>query len=121
MADRLKGITLEIGGDTQSLSKSLKNVNSDIRNTQSQLKDVQKLLKLDPANTELLRQKQQLLKAAVSETKEKLDALKKAQETMDANGVDKNSEQYITDGIPGDFGRGAYGGDGAPGCILVYY
>ena len=95
MADRLKGITLEIGGDTQSLSKSLKNVNSDIRNTQSQLKDVQKLLKLDPANTELLRQKQQLLKAAVSETKEKLDALKKAQETMDANGVDKNSEQYM--------------------------
>lgn len=95
MADRLKGITLEIGGDTQNLSKSLKNVNSDIRNTQSQLKDVQKLLKLDPTNTELLRQKQQLLKAAVSETKEKLDALKKAQETMDANGVDKNSEQYM--------------------------
>lgn len=95
MADRLKGITLEIGGDTQNLSKSLKNVNSDIRNTQSQLKDVQKLLKLDPTNTELLRQKQQLLKAAVSETKEKLEALKKAQETMDANGVDKNSEQYM--------------------------
>ena len=95
MADRLKGITLEIGGDTQNLSKSLKNVNSDIRNTQSQLKDVQKLLKLDPTNTELLRQKQQLFKAAVSETKEKLDALKKAQETMDANGVDKNSEQYM--------------------------
>lgn len=95
MADRLKGITLEIGGDTQNLSKSLKNVNSDIRNTQSQLKDVQKLLKLDPTNTELLRQKQQLLKAAVSETKEKLDALKKAQATMDANGVDKNSEQYM--------------------------
>lgn len=95
MADRLKGITLEIGGDTQNLSKSLKNVNYDIRNTQSQLKDVQKLLKLDPTNTELLRQKQQLLKAAVSETKEKLEALKKAQETMDANGVDKNSEQYM--------------------------
>lgn len=95
MADRLKGITLEIGGDTQNLSKSLKNVNSDIRNTQSQLKDVQKLLKLDPTNTELLRQKQQLLKAAVSETGEKLEALKKAQETMDANGVDKNSEQYM--------------------------
>ena len=95
MADRLKGITLEIGGDTTNLSKSLKNVNSDIRNTQSQLKDVQKLLKLDPTNTELLRQKQQLLKAAVSETKEKLEALKKAQETMDASGVDKNSEQYM--------------------------
>ena len=95
MADRLKGITLEIGGDTQELSKSLKNVNDSIKNTQAQLKDVQKLLKLDPKNTELLRQKQQLLKDAVAETKEKLDALKKAQESMDANGVDKNSGQYM--------------------------
>ena len=65
MADRLKGITLEIGGDTTSLSKSLKGVNSDIKSTQAQLKDVERLLKLDPSNVELLRQKQQLLKAQV--------------------------------------------------------
>ena len=95
MADRLKGITLEIGGDTQNLSKSLKNVNDTIKNTQTQLKDVQKLLKLDPTNTELLRQKQQLFRDAVAESKEKLEALKQAQATMDANGVDKNSEQYM--------------------------
>lgn len=95
MADRLKGITLEIGGDTQNLSKSLKNVNDTIKSTQTQLKDVQKLLKLDPTNTELLRQKQQLFRDAVAESKEKLEALKQAQATMDANGVDKNSEQYM--------------------------
>lgn len=95
MADRLKGITLEIGGDTQDLSKSLKDVNGTIKNTQTQLKDVQKLLKLDPTNTELLRQKQQLFRDAVAESKEKLEALKQAQATMDANGVDKNSEQYM--------------------------
>ena len=95
MADRLKGITLEIGGDTQNLSKSLKDVNGTIKNTQTQLKDVQKLLKLDPTNTELLRQKQQLFRDAVAESKEKLEALKQAQATMDANGVDKNSEQYM--------------------------
>lgn len=95
MADRLKGITLEIGGDTQNLSKSLKDVNGTIKNTQTQLKDVQKLLKLDPSNTELLRQKQQLFRDAVAESKEKLEALKQAQATMDANGVDKNSEQYM--------------------------
>ena len=95
MADRLKGITLEIGGDTQNLSKSLKDVNGTIKDTQTQLKDVQKLLKLDPTNTELLRQKQQLFRDAVAESKEKLEALKQAQATMDANGVDKNSEQYM--------------------------
>ena len=79
MASRIKGITIEIGGDTTGLDKALKNVNSSITHTQSALKDVNKLLKLDPANTELLTQKQKLLKDAISSTKEKLDALKQAQ------------------------------------------
>lgn len=79
MANRIQGITVEIGGDTTNLTIALKGVNSEIRNTQSQLKDVEKLLKLDPANTELVAQKQRLLKDAVSETKEKLDSLKTAQ------------------------------------------
>ena len=52
MAGRIKGITVEIGGDTTGLEKALKNVNSTIKNTQSQLKDVNRLLKLDPGNTE---------------------------------------------------------------------
>ena len=80
MASRIKGITVEIGGDTTGLDKALKNVNATIRSTQSSLKDVNKLLKLDPANTELLAQKQKLLKDAIGSTKEKLDALKTAQE-----------------------------------------
>ena len=94
MADRIKGITIEIGGNTTELSKSLKGVNSQIKNTQAQLKDVEKLLKFDPKNTELLRQKQKLLADAVNETKEKLKQLKDAQAQMDAAGVDKNSAQY---------------------------
>ena len=80
MAGRIKGITVEIGGDTTGLEKALKNVNSTITNTQSQLKDVNRLLKLDPSNTELLSQKQRALKEAISATKEKLDSLKQAQE-----------------------------------------
>ena len=80
MAGRIKGITVEIGGDTTGLEKALKNVNSTIKNTQSQLKDVNRLLKLDPSNTELLSQKQRALKDAIGATKEKLDSLKQAQE-----------------------------------------
>ena len=80
MANRIKGITVEIGGDTTGLDKALKSVNSTIKSTQSSLKDVNRLLKLDPSNTELLSQKQKLLKDAVGATKEKLDALKTAQE-----------------------------------------
>ena len=57
MADRIKGITVEIGGDTTNLSKSLAGVNKDLKSTQSQLNDVNRLLKLDPKNVELLRQK----------------------------------------------------------------
>ena len=55
--NRIKGITVEIGGDTTKLQTALKGVNTEIRNTQSQLKDVEKLLKLDPGNTELIAQK----------------------------------------------------------------
>lgn len=80
MASRIKGITVEIGGDTTGLQNALKQVNSSIKSTQSALKDVNKLLKLDPTNTELLSQKQKLLKDAISATSEKLQSLKTAQE-----------------------------------------
>lgn len=80
MANRIKGITVEIGGDTTGLDKVLKSVNTSIRTTQSALKDVNRLLKLDPSNTELLSQKQRLLKDAIAATKDKLDSLKVAQE-----------------------------------------
>ena len=79
MASRIKGITVEIGGDTTGLEKALKGVNSSIRTTQSALKDVERLLKLDPTNTELLTQKQKLLKDAIASTSEKLETLKEAQ------------------------------------------
>lgn len=95
-ASRIKGITVEIGGDTTKLQTALKGVNSSIKDTQSQLKDVEKLLKLDPGNTELLAQKQKLLADAVKETKEKLETLKTAAEqanTALANG-DISEEQY---------------------------
>lgn len=96
MANRIKGITIEIGGDTTKLQTALKGVNTSIKDMQSQLKDVEKLLKLDPGNTELLAQKQKLLTDAVSETKEKLATLKTAAEqanTALANG-DISQEQY---------------------------
>ena len=96
MAGRIKGITVEIGGDTTKLQTALKGVNSEIKNTQAQLKDVEKLLKLDPGNTELLTQKQKLLKDAIAETKEKLATLKMAAEQANqalANG-EITQEQY---------------------------
>ena len=96
MANRIKGITVESGGDTTKLSKALEGVNKDIKGTQTQLKDVQKLLKLDPTNTELLSQKHKLLADAVSATKEKLEVLKTAAEqanTALANG-EISQQQY---------------------------
>lgn len=78
MANRIKGITVEIGGDTTGLDKALKGVNSTIKNTQSQLRDVNRLLKLDPSNAKLLAQKQQLLQKEIAETSSKLNALKEA-------------------------------------------
>lgn len=84
MGNRLKGITVEIGGDTTGLDKALRGVNSSITKTQSALNDVNKLLKLDPSNTVLVAQKQQLLSQAVSQTSNKLEALESAQEQVTA-------------------------------------
>lgn len=95
MAEKIRGITIELGGDASGLSQALKDVNSEINNTQKQLKDVEKLLKLDPKNTELLAQKQKLLSDQIQNSKTKLEQLKQAQATMDQNGVDKNSAQYM--------------------------
>ena len=80
--DRIKGITIEIGGNTTKLQDAIGDVNKSLKNTQAQLKDVDKLLKLDPGNTELLAQKQRLLGQAVTDTKSKLDTLKEAQKQM---------------------------------------
>ena len=95
-AGRIKGVIVEISGDTTKLQTALKGVNTEIRNTQSQLRDVEKLLKLDPGNTELIAQKHKLLGQAVDETKQKLETLKTAQEQ--ANEALKNGtisqEQY---------------------------
>lgn len=84
MGNRVKGITVEIGGDTTGLDKALRSVNSSITKTQSALNDVNKLLKLDPSNTVLVAQKQQLLSQAVSQTSDKLEALESAQEQVTA-------------------------------------
>lgn len=78
MADRIKGITVQIGGDTTGLSKALSGVNKQIKTTQNELKDVEKLLKMDPKNTVLLTQKQKLLADEVEKSKAKFEALKEA-------------------------------------------
>lgn len=81
MADkRIKGITIEIGGDTSKLDKALSGVNKTLRDSQAELKDINKLLKLDPGNTDLLKQKYEALTKSVDATKEKLQTLKTAQE-----------------------------------------
>ena len=78
MAGNIKGITIEIDGNTTPLQKALSNTNKSIKDTQKQLKEVDKLLKVDPKNVELLRQKQDLLNRAVSDTKDKLDKEREA-------------------------------------------
>ena len=97
MASRIKGITVEIGGDTSGLEKALSDVNNSIKKTQSQLRDVNNLLKLDPSNTVLLAQKQELLQSAIGDTEQKLQALEQAQEdvTKAFERGDLGKDQYM--------------------------
>lgn len=94
MANRIKGITIEIGGDTSKLTDSLKKVDDALKDTQAQLKDVNKLLKLDPSNVELLRQKHDLLGKAVTDTKKRQEELKKAlEQAKQAGDTEENRRQ----------------------------
>lgn len=80
--EKLKGITIEIGGDTTELNKALKGVNDIIFKTNSELKEINKSLKVDPKNTEILSQKYELLSKNIDASKERLEALKQAQKDM---------------------------------------
>lgn len=92
--NRIKGITIEIGGDTKKLTDSLKDADKSLKDTQTKLKDVNKLLKLDPSNVELLKQKHELLSKAVEDTKTRQKELKTALEQMkNAGDTSANQEQ----------------------------
>ena len=77
-AGRIKGITIEIGGNTTKLVTALSKVDNALSKTQTNLRDINKALKFDPGNAELLKDKQNELARAISETKERLDAEKEA-------------------------------------------
>lgn len=95
MANKLiRGLTVEIGGDTTKLGEALKNVESKSKNLSGELNAINRLLKLDPTNTELLAQKQQVLSETISATREKLAALKEAEKQV--------QEQFARGEISGD-------------------
>lgn len=78
----LRGLTIEIGGDTTELNKALDQVDKKTRSLSSELGQINKALKLDPTNTELLAQKQKVLAEAISNTEDKLDTLKEAEKEV---------------------------------------
>ena len=82
MAGRIQGITIEVGGDTTKLQKSLNQIQAPINKINTELKNINQALKLDPKNTELLAQKQEILGRNIAATKDKLNALKEAQKQM---------------------------------------
>ncbi|MBU9728267.1 hypothetical protein [Diplocloster modestus] len=94
MGKGIKGITVEIDGNVTPLNKALTGVNKNTKELQSELKGINSLLKLDPSNTDLLRQKQVVLKSAISETESKLKTLTEAQKQMVAAGKDVNDPAY---------------------------
>ena len=80
-SNRIKGVTIEIDGDTSKLTDSLKKVDGQLKTTQGNLRDINKLLKLDPGNTDLLVQKQKNLATAIKSTQDRLTELKKVQQS----------------------------------------
>lgn len=94
MAGSIKGIIVEIGGDTSGLQKALSQVNKQTSSLSKELRGINSLLKLDPSNTTLLAQKQKVLSENINKTSETLNKLKEAQKQFIAAGGDINGENY---------------------------
>ena len=94
MSGSIKGIIVEIGGDTSGLQKALKSVNSATASLSKELRGINSLLKLDPHNKELLSQKQTVLKENIAQTTKKVEELKKAQQMFIESGGNLNSAEY---------------------------
>lgn len=91
---RIKGITIQIGGDTTELVKALAKVDNALSKTQTNLRDINKALKLDPSNTALLKDKQEELAKAIDLSKSRLEEEKKAyQELSKADKTPENVEK----------------------------
>ena len=94
MAGNVKGITIRFEADTTKIDKSLREINNNTRKLDQELRKVDKALKFNPTSVELWRQKQDLLKKKIEETRSSLDLLKQKQAALDAAGVSKTSEEY---------------------------
>ena len=94
MNSKVKGLIVEIGGDTSGLLTSIKNAEKVINSFGKELKEINKMLKFDPKNKTLLDQKSTALSESIEATKTKLEGLKKTQEEYDKQGLDKTTEAY---------------------------
>ena len=90
----IKGITIEFNGDTTKLDKALREVRNSTKGIDKELSQINKALKFNPKNTELLAQKQELLKQKIQQTEKSVKDLKNMQAQMDAKGIDSSSEEY---------------------------
>ena len=93
--DKIKGLTIEIGGNTTELSKALKEPNKKASDLQAKLNAVNVALKVDPSNIDLLAQKERLLGESIDATKNKLEILKNAQDQFIKSGKNIDSAEYI--------------------------
>jgi phage-related minor tail protein len=90
-----KGITIQFRGDTTNLGKAMTEINRDAKQVDKALREVNRALKFNPGNTDLIAQKQTLLKEKIEKTKEELKAFERAQKDLDDRGVEKTSQEYM--------------------------
>ena len=95
MAGNIKGITIEFRGDTTKLDKALRTIRQESKSADKQLKEVNKALKFNPTSTELLAQKQTLLKQKIQTTKDELNAFKNAEKELKTKNVDEQSQEWM--------------------------
>jgi chromosome segregation ATPase len=79
---RIRGITLEIGGDVTGLDTALKKTDDSIRNLSGELREVERALKFNPGNMELLGQKSAIVQEQITALSDKMKTLQSSEEQL---------------------------------------
>lgn len=91
---KIRGITIEFDGNTTKLGKALEGIEKNTKSLQSELNGVNSLLKFDPSNTDLLRQKQEILTKSIEETEEKQRILNETLKKIKNNEITVTNEEF---------------------------
>lgn len=89
-----KGITIDFRGNPAPLKDAINSIRREAKTLDNELGYINKSLKFNPTSVKMWTQKQKVLNEQVDSTKKRLEELKGIEKQLQAQNLDRNSEQF---------------------------